>query len=58
MEWSFCGHFGIIGESFHSCFLLKNAFSGAAQHKIAIHKQHVITSLLINDYNLNIHFID
>ncbi len=50
MGWSFCGHFCVVGESFHSRFLLKNAFSWAAQNKTAIHKQREITSFLINDW--------
>ncbi len=58
MGWLFCGHFSVIGESFRSYFLLKSAFSWAAQNKTAVHKQHKITSLLINDYHLNIHIIE
>jgi hypothetical protein len=58
MGWSFFCHFSAVGESFHSHFLLKNAFSRAARNKKTIHKQHKITSLLINDNHLNIHIIE
>ncbi len=51
------GHFMVILVLLVSCsipvFKLKNAFSWAAWNKTAIHKQHIIISLLINDYHLN-----
>ncbi len=55
MGWSFCGHFSVVCELFHSRFLFKNVFSWAARNKTAFHKQHKITSLVINDKNLNMH---
>jgi hypothetical protein len=58
MGWSFCGHFSVVHESFHSRFF-NCLFLSPEQHEIKqLHKQHKITSLLINDYNLNKHTIE
>ncbi len=54
------GHFVVILVSFLGCSIsiVFNAFYWPARNKTAIHKQHKITSLLINDYNLNMLIVE